>query len=91
MEKIHVPTHVHTTFFKDSAVILDARKNSYHALNSTAADFWKFISQDSSFESALNQVLELYDDSSDLIREDMEKLVDSLLDAGLLQRVQSKP
>lgn len=89
MEQICVPPHVSTTFFKDTAVILDARTNSYHALNNTAADFWKFLMQSSSFESALNEVLELYDHSSALIREDMEELVRSLLHAGLLKRVQS--
>lgn len=89
MEKICVPSHVSTTFFKDTAVILDARANSYHALNNTAADFWKSLMQNGSFDSALNEVLELYDYSSDLIRKDMEELVDSLLNVGLLKRVQS--
>ncbi|MBW4449156.1 MAG: PqqD family peptide modification chaperone [Spirirestis rafaelensis WJT71-NPBG6] len=89
MEKICVPSHVSTTFFKDTAVILDARTNSYHALNNTGADFWKSFMEKGSFESALNEVLELYDYSSDLIRKDMEELVDSLLHAGLLKRVQS--
>lgn len=87
MGQICIPPHVSTTFFKDTAVILDARTNSYHALNNTAADFWKFLMQNGSFESALNEVLELYDHSSDLIREDMEELVRSLLHAGLLKRV----
>ena len=90
MEQICVPPNVSTTFFKDSAVILDARTNTYHALNNTAADFWKSLMQNGSFESALNEVLELYDYSSDLIREDMEELVLSLLHAGLLKRVQSE-
>ncbi|MBW4687820.1 MAG: PqqD family peptide modification chaperone [Komarekiella atlantica HA4396-MV6] len=91
MEKICIPPHVSTTFFKDSAVILDARTNIYHALNNTAADFWKSLMQKGSFESALNEVLELYDYSSDLIREDIEELVRSLIHAGLLKTVQSEP
>jgi len=45
--------------------------------------------QNGSFDSALNEVLELYDYSSDLIKKDMEELVDSLLHAELLKRVQS--
>ncbi len=49
MEKICIPSHVSTTFFKDSAVILDARTNVYHALNNTAADFWKSLMQKGSF------------------------------------------
>lgn len=85
METIYIPTHIHTTFFENSAIILDVQKNSYHALNNTAADFWKFLMQYSSFESALNELSQLYNHSSDAIREDMEELVDSLLAVGLLQ------
>lgn len=89
MGKICIPSHVSTTFFKDTAVILDARTNSYHALNNTAAEFWRFFMEKGSFESALNEVLELYDYSSDLIRKDMEELVDSLLHVGLVKRIQT--
>jgi hypothetical protein len=88
MGEIRVPTHVATTFFNESAVLLDLRKNVYYALNDSAAEFWKSITQMGSFEAALKQVLELYEDSSDVIRTDMEELVDSLVKAGLLERVQ---
>lgn len=91
MEQICVPPHVSTTFFKDSAVILDARTNVYHALNNTAADFWKSLMQKGSFESALNEISELYDYSSDLLREDLEEFICSLLHAGLIRMVQSEP
>lgn len=87
MGRICVPAHVSTTFFKDTAVILDARTNSYHALNNTAADFWKSLIHNGSFETALNEVLKLYDHSSDIIREDMEELVQSLLNLELIERV----
>jgi predicted lipoprotein len=89
MVEFRVPTHVTTTFFDESAVLLDFRKNIYYALNSSAADFWKSITQMSSFEAALKQVSELYEDTSDVIRKDMEELVNSLVKAGLLERVNS--
>jgi hypothetical protein len=87
MEEIRVPPHVATTTFNETAVLLDLRKNAYYALNDSAADFWKFITQMGSFESALKEVSELYEDSSDVIRKDMEELVSSLIKAGLLERV----
>ena len=91
MEEFRVPPHVATTFFNESAVLLNSRKNVYYALNDSAADFWKSITQMASFEDALKEVLELYEDSSDVVRKDMEELVGSLLKAGLLERVQSEP
>lgn len=91
MQELYVPSHVATTFFNDSAVLLDLKKNVYYALNDSAADFWKSLTQIGSFEVALKEVLEFYEDSSDVIRKDMEELVGSLLQAGLLERVQSEP
>lgn len=90
MEEIRVPGHITTTFFQESAVLLDTRKNVYYALNDSAADFWKYLTQIGSVEGAVKQMLELYEDFSDVIKTDMETLVLSLVKAGLLERVQSK-
>jgi hypothetical protein len=85
MEEFRVPSHVTITFFQDSAVLLDLRKNVYHALNDTAADFWKLFTQTGSCEDALQEMLELYQDSPDVIRKDVEELVFYLAKAGLLE------
>lgn len=85
MEEFRVPSHVTITFFQDSAVLLDLRKNVYHALNDTAADFWKLFTQTGSYEDALQGMLKLYQDSPDLIRKDVEELVFSLAKAGLIE------
>jgi hypothetical protein len=91
MEELRVPTHVAITFFSESAVLLDLRKNAYYALNDSAVEFWKSLSKMGSFEGALKEVLELYQDSSDVIRKDMEELVTSLVKAGLIERVSIEP
>lgn len=86
MEKFCVPSHIATTFFNETAVLLDSRKNVYYALNDSAADFWKSLTNIGSFEEALKEVLELYEESSEEIRKDMEELVGSLVEAGLLEK-----
>jgi hypothetical protein len=91
MEEIRITQHVATTFFDESAVLLDLRKNVYYALNDSAADFWKYLTQIGSYEGALEEVVKLYEDSSDVIIKDMEELVYSLVKAGLLEIVQSNP
>lgn len=86
MEKIRIPLHVTTTFFDESAVLLDLQKNTYYALNNSAADLWKFMMQSGSYEKALQELTELYAEPTDAIRKDMEGLVKSLVQAGLLER-----
>ncbi|MBW4570940.1 MAG: PqqD family protein [Tolypothrix carrinoi HA7290-LM1] len=54
-------------FFYETAVLLDSRKNVYYTLNDSAVEFWKFLVQNGSFECVLKEVLELYEDSSDVI------------------------
>ncbi|NJM74002.1 MAG: PqqD family protein [Scytonema sp. RU_4_4] len=88
MKRFRVPAHIATTFFGDSAVLLDSRKNLYYSLNNSAAEFWKFLMQMDSFDKALKEVLKLYEDSSELVKKDMEELVESLLETGLLESVQ---
>lgn len=90
MNNFRVPTHVHTTFFPEKAVLLDSKKNVYYALNDSASEFWKNLIQMGSFEEALQEVLKLYQDSSEVLRKDMEKLVNSLLHVGLLERAETK-
>lgn len=85
MEKLCVHPMVVTTFFPESAVLLDLRKNVYYALNDSAADFWKYLTELGSFEEALKEVTNLYQEDADLVRKDMEELVSSLLKTGILQ------
>jgi Coenzyme PQQ synthesis protein D (PqqD) len=87
MKEICIPKYIATTLFDDSAVLLDLRKNVYYALNGSAADFWKSLTQTGEFEQALKQVLSEYEVAPDVVRKDMESLVSSLLDVGLIERV----
>jgi Coenzyme PQQ synthesis protein D (PqqD) len=85
MKGFRIPSYVSTTFFEDSAVLLDSRKNMYHALNGSAADFWKFLMETDSYEDALKEMLNLYQDASDVISNDLEELTSSLAKVGLLE------
>lgn len=85
MKEFRIPSYVATTFFEDSAVLLDSRKNMYHALNGSAADFWKFLMETGRYEDALQEMLNLYQDSSDVMQKDLEELTCSLTKVGLLE------
>jgi hypothetical protein len=90
MTEVRIPAHVKTTFFEESAVLLDLQKNTYFALNDSAADLWKLLTQVGSYEEALKELIELYQEPIPALRQDMEDLVNSLVQAGLLERV-AKP
>ncbi|XHR82053.1 MAG: PqqD family protein [Gloeotrichia echinulata GP01] len=85
MKDIHVPLYVSTTFFEESAILLDSRKNRYYTLNDSAAEFWTLLTKTGSFEEAIEQLSYLYEGDSDVIRKDMEFLVNSFIKAGLLK------
>lgn len=85
MEVVHIPPHVSTTFFEESAILLDSRKNVYYALNDVAANFWKLLTESESVKEALTQITKLYECSPDTLSQDMKKLVISLTELGLLE------
>lgn len=85
MEKLRVHPMVLTTFFPETAVLLDLRKNVYYALNDVAADFWKHFTELGSFEGALKEVVNVYQEDADVVKKDLEELVDSLLEIGILE------
>jgi hypothetical protein len=85
MNGFRVPTHVSITYFNNHAVLLDSRKNSYYALNDSAANFWKFLAQTGSFDVSIKKLWELYQDESDEIEKDMEEVIRSLVKAELLE------
>lgn len=86
MQKIRVLPHVATTFFDDSAVLLDLRKNAYYALNNSAADFWKLLVENNSFEETITKLTESYRCSDKILKQDMEELIYSLLQIGLIEK-----
>lgn len=85
MEAVHIPPHVSTIFFEENAILLDSRKNVYYALNDSAANFWKLITESESVKEALTQITKLYECPPDTLSQDMKKLVISLTELGLLE------
>lgn len=85
MDEIHIPSHISTTFFEESAILLDSQKNLYYALNDSAAHFWKLLLEAKSVKEALTQITKLYECPPDTLRRDMEKLAFELTELGFLE------
>lgn len=90
MSNICILPHVVTTFFDDSAVLLDLQKNTYYALNNSAASFWKFLTENNSFEEVIEKLSRLYGCSPEILTPDIEELICSLIKAGLIERAEVK-
>ncbi|ERN40679.1 hypothetical protein KR51_00026640 [Rubidibacter lacunae KORDI 51-2] len=87
MNDTRIPSYVSTTYFQDSAIILDSRKNTYYTLNDSAATFWKLLIELNSIVEAIEQVKNLYDLPSDTLVQDMKLFATTLEDLGLIKRV----
>ncbi|MBW4689950.1 MAG: PqqD family protein [Komarekiella atlantica HA4396-MV6] len=85
MKEINIPNHIYITFFEESAVLLDSKKNIYYMFNDSAADFWKFLVKSGSLEETLKELTGLYECSPAMIIKDMEFLVERLIKSGLLE------
>ena len=86
MEKVYIPKHITTTEFKGSSILLDLQQNTYYALNDSAATFWNFLIDLGSTEAAFAETLKLYDVSEKVLINDIIHLIESLIEAGLLQK-----
>lgn len=87
MPEFRIPSHVSSTSFNESTVLLDVRKNVYYALNDSASNFWQLLMQTGSYEAAVQEISKIYQESPNVIEKDMDELINSLVKSGLVERV----
>lgn len=67
------------------AVLLDLDSETYYGLNPAGARFWQLVTTAPSVGDAVEVLLEEYDVPSEVLRRDVEDLLDELLRHGLVQ------
>jgi hypothetical protein len=85
MKEIHIAEHISSTFFDSKVVLLDQKRNTYYALNESAAEFWKILTQTGLLDAAVNELSKLYDIPQNEIERDINNLVQSLIQNGILE------
>lgn len=73
--------------FKDldgEIVFLDAEAGRYFSLDGVGRDFWKLVQDGESFENCVATLLRQYNVDEAVLRADLERLLSSLMDRGLL-------
>jgi hypothetical protein len=67
------------------AVLLNLASESYFGLDEMGTRMWEALLGEASIEAAYRNLSEEFDVSPERLREDLSRLVDSLVDAGLLE------
>ncbi|HEY5670987.1 MAG TPA: PqqD family protein [Anaerolineales bacterium] len=68
----------------DEAVLLNLDTNTYFALNPVGADMLIVLTQSSSIEQAFTRLLDMYDIAPDVMRADLQELIEDLAQQGLV-------
>lgn len=87
MNKFCVPNHIKSVYFDNTTVLLDLKTNTYYALNDSGAEFWKSLINSDSVDSAIDKILELYDELPNVIQQDFENFIEVLFTANLLVKI----
>ena len=70
---------------EDDLVVYDANTELVHILNSTAAEIFELIDQESkTIDEIITCLLDKYDVTSDEIRNDVQEILDELVNKGII-------
>lgn len=84
-DRVEVPKHVKVCFLEQEVVFLDLQAEYYYGLDEIGTRMWQVLTTSSSIEAAHQQLLTEFDVPEELLRSDTLKLIEKLLDKGLLQ------
>jgi hypothetical protein len=79
-----VPRHVRTRRTGDDVVVVDLHTERYYGLDGVGADLWRLLVSGHPIPAAVDQLGRRYDVDTEVLREDVDGLVATLLDRGLL-------
>ena len=82
---MYVPSNrVMSSSFDDEEVLLDLHKGVYYSLNRIGKEVWQLIAKGSSISTIIDNLKERYPVSRDIIKSDVETLVQDLLSEDLI-------
>jgi hypothetical protein len=83
--RVAVPPHVLLQQVGEESVLLNLDKECYFGLDPVGTRMWEALTKADSVEAAYEELLSAYDVDDQQLRRDMEKLIDSLMENGLLE------
>lgn len=83
--RVHKPEHVLLRELEGEAILLDLETETYFGLDEIGTRVWQALLASPSVGEACEALLEELDVAPAVLRDDVERLVGELVDAGLLE------
>ena len=84
-DRVEAPKHVRVCVLEQESVLLNLQAEFYFGLDEIGTRFWQVLATSSSVETAYQQLLTEFDVPEERLRNDVSKLIENLLDKGLLR------
>ena len=88
--QLSISEHVHFVVFDEkdgfpaSAILLNYESGEFYALDGVGLGFWSLLEEKKSLEEIVTALMSTYDINTDQLWEDVEVLVASLLEKGVI-------
>lgn len=79
-----VPSNVLVRFLDQESVLLNLDTERYFGLDAVGTRMWQVVTVASTVDAALAQLVEEYDASPETLRTDLTKLLEHLIENGLI-------
>src|SRR5262245_2901644 len=83
-ERAVVPSNVLIRFLDQESVLLNLETERYFGLDAVGTRMWQVVTEASTVEAALSRLVVEYDAPTETLRTDLAKLLQHLLDNGLI-------
>lgn len=80
-----VPPHVLLQQVGEESVLLNLQKECYFGLDPVGTRMWEALTKAQTVEAAYQDLLSVYDVDEERLRQDLEKLIDRLVENGLVE------
>jgi hypothetical protein len=85
-QRFRAARQVHARRFHDETVVLDLSRGDYFALDEVGAAIWERLNEGLALSEVVEHLLSRYDGDAQTVRDDVQRLVEELVAAGLLER-----
>jgi len=79
-----IPEHVLARTVGEEVVLLNLDNEQYYSLDATGTRFWELLAAGTSLDDAVSTLAQVFEVGDDVIRRDLQSLVDDLVRQGLL-------
>ena len=84
-KRVVIPPDTLINVIGEESVLLNLKNEQYYGLDLMGTQMWKTLTDSNSIQSAFDKLLGEYDVSADVLRNDLNDLLEKLLTHGLVE------